>query len=139
MKYLLSLALALTLCLAGQARAQEGSDEEDDLPYQGRINWNVKAFEDNGTNLELIRRSVRGNKVVWLVKVKSAEEAYRFRSPVVEYYHAVCYDRDGLIVGSVRIPANTTDVQAGDRIRLTLEMPKGAVLRKTRSIVIRIR
>lgn len=145
MKCMFSAAVILALALAGSTWAQEKAPgkngvPKEDLPYQDRITWDVKVFEEDKESFTLLKRTAGKKEVVWLLELNSDTEVGR----IVYYnisvrYQALFLDADGVQVAVVVVAPHTQNIRKGERVRYTLTMPADDVIQKTTEVIIKLR
>jgi hypothetical protein len=119
-----SSALILSLALAGSSWGApgEGNDKTENgepLPWAGKVEWNVRVFEES-PSFKVVKREVKRNKVVWVL-----ENRRPLGTEITFGYQAALYDEDGVKVATIGIETDPflLNMPRGERNRFTLYLP----------------
>ena len=132
----LSAASVLTVCVVslvtGPALAGGEKSVKDPLPAAGKVEWDVRAFEDH-PHFKVVKRELRGKQIVWVLENREFVGTSYFVGWQANYL-----DADGVRVGSVQIRTEPSirNTSQGERNRFILNLPSPEYLKNIRKVVI---
>jgi hypothetical protein len=133
-----SSVVILSLALAGSAwGAAPGGDEKtaakDPLPHAGKVEWDVRVFEE-APSFRVVKREVKGNQVTWVLENKR-----NLGTEIVFGYQAALYDEDGVKLATIGIETEPflLNLSKGERNRFVLHLPPPDKLKGVRKAVIK--